>query len=651
MCGIAGYLDLATPDRRRAPEALPDLERMTRLLAHRGPDDEGFFRDGPVGLGMRRLSIIDLETGDQPMTAETDDVQVIHNGEIYNFRELRAELAAAGHRFATASDTEVLAHGWEEWGEGLPARLRGMFAFAIWDRRAGTLFLARDHFGIKPLYLARDGDLLLFASEIKALLAWPGVGRDLDLPALDQYLSLLYVPEPRTIYQAVRVLPAGSAMICKGGRTTTARYWRFRPEPGRFGCRAEAVEAVRETFADSVRAMLVADVPVGIFLSGGVDSASILAMAARAGARPLRTFSLGFGRREHRWDELAPARALARQFGSEHHEFEVEPDVVALLPEVVRHFDQPFANPTAVLLYLLAGETRREVKVALAGTGGDELFAGYPRYLAMRLYRRYRLLPAPLRRAAAAAAARWLRDAGDGRLGAQRARRFFAGGALPFAAAYAQLVTAVDGERKLGLYSAEFAARLAAASAGSAGSRGDAEAVVRDLLDDDGGAGGGVPPLERLMAADLETYLVGNQLAYGDRMSMARSLEVRVPFVDQRLIEVAGGIPLAWNLRRGRREVTKGLFREAMAPFLPPAVLAAPKRGLNLPIGPWFRGGQAGWLDDLLSPERLRRRGLFRPEAVAAVVAEHRSGRRDHSLFLWALATLEVWQQHCVDDG
>ena len=631
MCGIAGYLDLRPGGR--APDALPDLERMTRLLAHRGPDGEGFFRDGPVGLGMRRLAVIDLATGGQPIGNESGAVQVVFNGEIYNYRELRAELSAAGHRFATASDTEVLAHGWEEWGEALPGRLRGMFAFALWDGRKRRLFLARDHFGIKPLYTARCGDLLLFASEIKSLLAWPGLDRDLDFEALDQYLSFLYVPEPRTIFRAVRALPPGSTMTCGDGRVETARYWRFAPETGRFRSPAEAVEAVRETFADSVRAMLVADVPLGIFLSGGVDSASILAMAARAGARPLRTFSIGFGRRERRWDELAEARALAERFGSEHHEFRLEPDVVALLPEVVRAFDQPFANPTAVILYLLAGETRREVTVALAGTGGDELFAGYPRYLGMRLHRRYRLLPKPLRRAAAALAARTIRDAGDGRHTAQRARRFLESGALPFDAAYARLLTVVDGAGKRRLYTPELAATLDGF---------DAEGFVRELLRD----GDPAEEEERLMTADLATYLLGNQLAYGDRMSMARSLEVRVPFVDQRLVAVAGAIPLAWKLRHG---VTKGLFREAMEPFLPRAVLGGRKRGLNLPIGPWLRAELLPWLRDLLAQERLRRRGWFRPEAVEAIVAEHLAGRRDHSLLLWALATLEVWCEETLD--
>jgi asparagine synthase (glutamine-hydrolysing) len=632
MCGIAGYLRLSDDI-----QSTPNLVGMTRLLKHRGPDSEGFYHEPGIGLGMRRLRVIDLETGEQPMANERGDVQVIQNGEIYNFRQLRQELEDRGHRFATRSDTEVLVHGWEEWGEGLPLRLRGMFAFALWDRQKRQLFIARDPLGIKPLYYTEAGGHLLFASEIKSLL-FANASREVDPQALDTYLSFLYIPEPRTIFRHIHALPPGHTLSChrecREVRHEVHRYWRFEPRPEVFRSRKESLDRVREVFEDSVQAMMVADVPVGLFLSGGIDSASILAMMARHSNEPVRTFSIGFGTGEHRWDELAEARQLAEAFSSRHHEIRVEPELVHTLPEVVRSFDQPFANPTAVILKLLSREARRHTTVALSGTGGDELFAGYPRYLGMLLYQRYRWLPTPLRRAAASLANRFLRDRTDGRLFFHRARRFLEGGALPFDACYARLLMTLEGARKEALYTPSFAQSL-----------GDFETTAflsHELL---GSKGDDKSPVERLLATDIATYLPFNQLTYGDRMSMAHSLELRVPFVDQRVVEVAATIPLAQNLRG----TTKGLFREAMAPFLPSDVVQRAKLGLNLPIALWFRGELQGWMEELLAPERLEQRGYFRPDAVGRLMKEHTTGFRDHSLFLWALVVLEIWHQAYLD--
>jgi asparagine synthase (glutamine-hydrolysing) len=602
---------------------------MTRLLAHRGPDDEGYYRDDLVGLGMRRLSIIDLETGQQPVSNEAKTVWVIFNGEIYNYRELRADLERAGHRFATHSDTEVLAHGYEQWGQDLPDHLRGMFAFAVWDSAQRVLFLARDHFGIKPLYYTRAGALFMFASEIKSLLSYPGFSRSLDVAALDQYLSFLYIPEPRTIFTEIQALPPGHTLTCTDDEVSLRRYWQLHPAPDRYSSRQEAVEDIRSAFEDSVRAHLVADVPLGVFLSGGVDSTSMLAMMAHHTGDPVRTFSIGFGLREKHWDELEAAGRVAGHFGTEHHEFRLEPSVVDLLPRVVAHFDQPFANPTAVILYLLSAQTSRHVKVALAGTGGDEMLAGYPRYLGMMLYNAYGALPVSVRRGAARLA-RWLmRDAADGWLLPQRARRFLEGGAAPFAERYLHLLVALDTERKRSLYSLAFSEAL--------GQPGTFDFIQPILT-----GNALVPEAERLMLADVQTYLPFNQLAYGDRMSMAHSLEVRVPFVDRQMAEVCASIPLRWKLAGGR---TKSLFREAMRPCVPDYILGAPKLGLNLPIALWFRTEMSGWVESLLSADRLAARGYFQPQAVAALLAEHRAGRRDHSLFIWALVVLEVWHQ------
>ena len=640
MCGIAGFR--TSSDAVVSP---PDLDAMVASIEHRGPDSAGFHRAPGVGLGMRRLSIIDLETGDQPFANEDGTVWVVANGEIYNYKELRAQLIDRGHRFATQSDIETLVHGWEEWGEGLLSRLRGMFAFALWDGRHDQLILGRDSFGIKPLFYTRRGSELLFGSEIKCLLA-AGVERRLDPRALDSYLAFLYVPEPRTIFEGIRALPAGCLLVCpEDGPPEERRYARYQPEPGGFRDRPTAVEAVREVVDDSVRAMLVADVPVGLFLSAGIDSASILAAMSRHSSEPVRTFSIGFGTAEHRWDELEGARRLAEAFGSEHREFQVEPELVSQLPRVVRHFDQPFANPTATILDLLSRETRQHVKVALSGTGGDEFFAGYPRHLGMLLYRRYGLLPRPLRRGLAALSRTFLRDATDGRHTVRRLRRFLEGGALPFDQCYAQVLTTLENERRRALHGPRLTDELADH---------DATDFVRQILVPRDSRSGSVangaselPTHERLLAADVETYLVFNQLAYADRMSMANSLEVRVPFVDQRVADVARKIPLAWHLRRG---TTKALLREAVAPWLPADIVAAPKRGLNLPIALWFRGPLRSWIEDLLSPERLEARALLRPDTVRVLLDEHLAGRRDHSLVLWALVALELWFQEVFDD-
>ena len=652
MCGFAGFFKLS-----RQAEEKPDLKKATRLLVHRGPDEEGFYEDEQAGLGVRRLSIIDLQTGRQPVSNETKTVWVAFNGEIYNYRELRRDLEKKGHSFATRSDTEVLVHGYEEWEEELPLHLRGMFAFAIYDQRpsgvspgplnlgprtssleprssaSGCLFLARDHFGIKPLYYALVNGSLLFASEIKSLLSDPRVSREIDREAIDPYLSLLYIPEPRTIFRSVRSLPPAHRLVCQEGDLRISRYWDFEPQHGRYATPEEAKEEIREVLEDSLRSMLVADVPLGLFLSGGMDSASLLALMARHTQEPVQTFSLGFGHGEKSWDELEAARRIASFFRAEHHEFRVMPDIVHLLPRVMGHFDQPFANPTALLLYLLSGETRRYVKVALAGTGGDEMFAGYPRYPGMLLYQKYRHLPEPLRRLAVRMAGSLRYNSLEGSLKARRISRFLEGGMLNFEDCYLHFLEVMGRNTKEAVFTPAFRDSLGTE---------DPLSFIRSLLKGENG----LPPAEKLMIADLQSYLPFNQLAYGDRMSMSQSLEVRVPFVDQRLFQVAGSIPLSWKLRGGQ---TKGLFREAMASLLPPEVLRYPKKGLNLPLSTWLRGELYGWMKAVLSAERIEERGYFRPKAVESLMEEHRSGRQDHSLFLWALIVLEAWQRIYVD--
>ncbi len=624
MCGIAGYYRLTDQARLSI-----DLRRMTDLLAHRGPDDEGYFTDNYVGLGVRRLSIIDLQTGHQPIKNEASTIHVVFNGEIYNYRELRQELIALGHRFTTQSDTEVLVHGYESWGDDLPNHLRGMFAFAIWDTTEQRLLLARDHFGIKPLYYAVVDGTLLFASEIKSLLAYSNLSREIDLTALDQYLSMQYVPEPRTIFQAIQALPAAHTLICGMGlNVITQPYWSFKPMQSPYATKREAIAAIQTAVADSVRSMLVADVPVGAFLSGGIDSACIVALMTRfSNSQPVRTFSIGFGEQEHRWDELAEARRVATFYGTDHQEFRVEPDIITLLPQVIAGFDQPFANPTALLFYVLSERTRQHVKVALTGTGGDEMFGGYVRYKGMQYFQRYQRLPASMRQIAAHLAS-YLRDATDGRLATQRLRRFLQSGILPFDEAYLHIISILHGSRKQALYTPDFWQRVG---------EGDRNFIQESLQRTD------QEPLELLMATEMASYLPFNQLAFGDRMTMAQSLEMRVPFVDQRVVEVASNIPLRWKLQGG---ITKGLFREAMAPYLPITIYQSPKQGFNLPISLWFRHELREWMQAQL--QRVGQRGYFRPRAVQQLFEEHDTGKRDHSLLIWALVVLEMWYQAYV---
>jgi asparagine synthase (glutamine-hydrolysing) len=536
--------------------------------------------------------------------------------------------------FKTESDTETLVHGYEEWGEGVARHLRGMFAYALWDARGrGRLTLARDHFGIKPLfYMVTDG-ALFFASEIKALLLHPRVKRKMDLRALDEYLSFLYVAAPRTMFEGIFELPPAHSLIVEGGAFRVERYWKPEARPQAVD-EGAARELVRGAFEESVRAQLMSDVPLGAFLSGGIDSAAIVAMMKRHTDAPVKTFSLGFGRAEERWDESAAAARAAAFYGTEHHAFRIEPDVVALAPQVVAQFDQPFANPTAVLMLLLARETRKHVKVALAGTGGDELFGGYPRYAGMLALEMYQRAPQAVRSGLARGARATLKDGSNGNLRTQRVRRFLEGGALSFEECYVRWLTATDPARKGALYTRETRARLGDTDAG---------AVVRGYLTEEGTA-----QAERLMTTDFQTYLPYNQLAYADRMSMAASLEVRVPFVDQVLFAAVKDIPLAQKVGGG---TTKRLFRQALAKDLPPFLVNLPKTGLNLPIAHWFRGALRGWVRERLAPEKIRARGLFEASAIEQTLAEHEAGRRDHSLALWALVMLELWQEMYVDGG
>jgi asparagine synthase (glutamine-hydrolysing) len=621
MCGIAGVVNV---DGRSADPAR--LRAMQEMLAHRGPDGFGVHVDGPVGLAHRRLAIIDLATGAQPMESSGGGTWITFNGEIYNFAELRGDLEAHGHRFRTTSDTEVILAAYEQWGEAAVGRLRGMFAFAIWDGRQRRLLLARDRVGIKPLVYAWDGRRLLFASEVKALLSDPGLARDVDWPALGEYLAYLYVPAPRTIFRAIRKLPPACILSLDlgGGEPQVRRYWdlEFRPDPARNWERW--LEELRFQLEDAVRSHLVSDVPVGAFLSGGMDSSSVVALMAQASARPVRTFSIGFD--EADFDELHYARQVAARYGTAHHEFVVKPDGLEALPRLAWQFDEPFGDASAVPTYYVSRMTREHVKVVLSGDGGDENFAGYRRYARARVLRnRLNRLPGSLVRPALRLASRLLPSDARGQgylelLAADPIERYFRMMTYHRATVLGTVLTRDLRQRM-----------------GPAPSAEGFRALARDA-----GLSEYVSTLQYL---DIRTYLPDDILTKVDRASMLVSLEARVPLLDHRLMEFVATMPAGLKLDG---EGGKAIFKAAMRSDLPAAIRSRRKMGFGVPLARWFRHELSDYTRDLLLSPRAAARGWFEPRAVAALLDAHGAGR-DRSSQIWALLCLEQWARCWVD--
>jgi asparagine synthase (glutamine-hydrolysing) len=610
ICGIASTAGAVDPTR---------LEAMSATLVHRGPDSDGAVVDGPVGLAARRLSIIDLETGDQPIANEDGSVHVVQNGEIYNYRELRAELQRSGHRFRTRGDTEVLVHLYEETGDDFAARLRGMFAVAIWDSRRRRLVLARDRFGIKPLYYRASGGALAFASELRAL------PRDeIDLDALEAFLAFNSVPAPLTIFRGSRKLPAGHLLVWEDGEVSLSRFARPAParaEDVRREDEAFLAEELRARLRDSVRAHLVSDVPVGILLSGGVDSATLAALAAQELSEPLRTFSIGF--EERSFDELADARLVAERYGTRHRELVLRPDAALLLPALAEAFDEPFADSSALPTYLVSQLAADDVKVALSGEGGDELFGGYYTYVADRLAERIggaaalarplvELLPSSSRRASLD----------------YKAKRFVRGAHLPPVERHHAWKE---------IFSADARAELT-------GRRASFDPV--DLYRARFAETEGAELLARLQDVDLGVYLVDDLLVKTDRASMAHSLEARVPYLDPLVAGLALALPDRLKVRGLRKKL---LLRRAAAPLLPPRIVYGRKRGFSIPAAAWLRGELEPFARETLARDVLRRQGFFRPEAVERVIEDHVAGREDLSRQLWGLLSFTLWYERHVE--
>ena len=595
---------------------------MCDALIARGPDDEGYFVQGPVALGMRRLSIVDLAGGQQPIRNEDGTVHVVLNGEIYNFRELRSMLEGRGHRFYTASDTEVIVHLYEEFGDDCVQHLRGMFAFALWDERHRRLLIARDRLGIKPLFYGIFEGKLVFASELKGLLQLPWVPRDLDWGAVAHLFAFLTSPGDRSILAGIRKLEPGHRLVAGPGRSPqVSQYWSMRFESDTETSEAEFVEGLRERLAESVRLRMACDVPFGAFLSGGIDSSAVVATMAGLSSGPVKTFTVGF--EEKQFSELDHARVVASEFGTEHHELVLKPDVVSVLEDLSWHLDEPFGDPSAIPTYMVSRLAAEHVKVVLSGDGGDELFGGYERYCVERRERRYRYIPAMLRSLMGAIGGRMQ----EGMTG----RNFLRHIALDGAERYVNAYTLFDREAQRSLFLAPAAERILAADPWGG--------LGRELMNNQGHW------LSAVQSLDLHNYLPLDILTKVDRMSMAHSLEARVPLLDHKLVEYAMTIPPGLRLRKGH---TKYIFKQAMRGILPDAIIDRPKQGFAVPLESWFRGQLDGFVNDLLLSDTSRARRIFNPDYVQKLLRLHHAGR-PLNFEIWTMLSFELWCRKFLD--
>jgi asparagine synthase (glutamine-hydrolysing) len=615
---------------------------MTDALAHRGPDDQGAYTSDlrleppypalpGVALGHRRLSILDLPGSRQPMANEDGSVQLVFNGEIYNYRELRLRLEGSGHQFQSAGDTEVLVHLYEDEGVDFVRHLVGMFALAIWDRNHRRVVLARDRLGQKPLVYQWQNERLLFASELKSLLAVPDVAREIDPAALDEYLLYQYVPYPNTIFRGIRKLPPGHLAVLEDERFTVRPYWEPDFNHEQDADKGETIERVRTTLVEAVRSQMVSDVPLGAFLSGGVDSSVIVALMQQYATAPVKTFTVGFP--EPEYDETAAARRVAEHLGTEHHELRVVPDIAAVLPKLAWHFDEPFGDSSAVPTYYLAQQTRRRVTVALSGDGGDELFAGYDRYRAVRLAAAIDRMPWALRAAIANKLWQRLPTSGRQKSLSWRMRRLAAALAAPPSGRYAKLMSVFDENQRAALYSDDFLSRLPNQDPADFMMAALARASKRDSA-------------TAASLADLVTYLPGDLCQKVDIATMAQGLECRQPMLDHRVVELAIAMPLRWKLHGGRG---KRILEWAFGHLLPPEVFRRRKMGFGVPLDHWFRGELKALAHETLLSTKSLDRGYFRRAGIERLLFEHASSRFDHSARLWSLLMLELWHRQWLD--
>jgi asparagine synthase (glutamine-hydrolysing) len=594
-------------------------------MIHRGPDDEGFFVKQHVGMGMRRLKVIDLVTGHQPISNEDGSVWIVFNGEIYNYAELRTELKTKGHKFSTNSDTETIVHLYEEYGIDCVKKLNGMFAFAIWDSRNQSLFIARDRLGVKPLYYFLDDQCFVFGSELKAVMAYDEIPREIDLAALDTFLTAEYIPAPLSIFKNVKKLLPAHRLILKNGDVSIDRYWNI--EFTRLaGSENDLCDQLGELLKDAIRIRLISDVPLGAFLSGGVDSSAVVCLMAELMDRPVKTFSIGFD--DPSYNELQYARMIASQFGTEHHEMTIKPNVVDMVEGLIGYLDEPFADVSVFPTYLVSKLAREHVTVVLSGDGGDELFAGYEWYIAHKLEMYYKKLPKLLRNQLIPRLVNSLPPSRRKKGPINKLKRFVEGSLLPGSLQHFRWSMFLTEENKRRLFSHNFQNSL--------GHLNGYEHFIEHLGRDDTG-----DPLWRQQVADINTYLVDDILVKVDRMSMANSLEARTPFLDYRLVEFAASLPSNLKLRGFQ---TKYLLKRSMEAKLPKIVLNRKKEGFSIPMKNWLKKELCPLMHDLLSPDRIKRKGFFNASYIERLKLDHLEGVANNSHQLWSLMMFEIWQ-------
>lgn len=625
MCGIVG---LVRNDGKPVDRDL--LVRMNDAIRHRGPDDDGFYLKGPVGLGMRRLAIIDLKSGQQPIHNQDGTTWIVFNGEIYNYLELRQQLERLGHTFYTNSDTEAIVHAYDQYGTDCPKYLRGMFAFAIWNDRTQELFLARDRVGKKPVLYAEVNGQLVFGSEFTALLQHPDISREIQPEAIDAYLSFMCVPAPLTAYRSIRKLEPGHWLRWRRGEITIERYWQPDFSQKLDISEVEAGERAIEILRDSVKVRLMSEVPLGAFLSGGIDSSAVVALMAQESSEKVKTFSIGF--EEQDFSELHHARRVAEWVGADHHEFIVRPDAIEILPLLVEHYGEPYADSSAVPTYYVARETRKHVTVALNGDGGDESFAGYERYAAMQLAENYRKVPEFVRKSVNVGVG-LIPTSELSRSRLRSGKRFLEAASLPKVDRYLRWVSVFDAAAKSSLYSEAFKSETTS---------GYAKSLLEPWFVRANGSGF----VDASLLADFMTYLPNDLLVKVDIATMAVSLEARSPFLDHHVIEFAASLPEKFKLRG---LTTKYLLKKVLRKLLPSENLDRRKMGFGVPIGHWFRGKMQPFLREVVLSEKASKRGLFKPEIVRQLVDQHTEGKRDYSHQLWTLLMLELWFQRFID--
>ena len=626
MCGIVGQ---ARADRSPVDAGL--VERMCEALEHRGPDSRGMHVSGEVGLGIQRLRIIDLETGDQPIYNEDGTIVVVLNGEIYNYAELRQGLEQRGHRFATHGDTEAIVHLYEEHGPDCVRWLHGMFAFALWDGRRRRLVVARDRVGKKPLFYAQRDGALSFASEMHALLQDGEIPREIDHRALAHYHTFLYIPAPLSALRAVRKLPPAHVLVYQDGKVSLERYWSLDFSRKREVRDLETLHAeIRDEIRAAVRRRLVADVPVGAHLSGGIDSSAIVAAMAREASGQVKTFSIGFDHKS--FNELPAARRVAEHYSTEHHEFTVRPDAMAIVPRIIRHYGEPLADQSAIPSFYVSALTREHVTVALNGDGGDESFAGYYAYVHTMLMSKFDRAPLPLRRLVAATA-QHLPTNGEDRSTLNRMRRFTNALVLDGPARYSRYMSALAPEERDRLYSDEYRALLS-------------DCVPENMIRNAWQQASGTAMLDVMQEVDIMTYLPGDLIPKMDIATMAHALEARSPFLDHELMQMAASIPAELKLPGMRK---KGLLRDAVAPWLPADILRRPKQGFCVPMASWLRNELREFAADILLDPLADSRGYFRRSEVENILDRHTGSEADHSKQIWMLLIQELWHREFID--